>query len=222
MICALLLYLGRHLAAEQALLAFSDRRTDSSLASKFQGVETPSQARYVGYFAEWLQQTVATNRPPTAPTMVAIGPRVLHLSQLRLTALIGVGQGDGSDLTCRIEVDRREQFSMDFGASMNCSVEYKGEQDALYVHPINCPPLVGDVRVRFYSRSRKVPVGYDACAFYFWFNTAFIPTDQNRLRLTRTELDNPHKSNTWKVFRERFAVDLEFETSPLSVQSSRV
>jgi PTEN phosphatase family protein len=221
MICALLLYLGRHSAAEQALLAFSDRRTDVSLASKFQGVETPSQARYVGYFADWLQQSIGCVRPPPS-TLTPITARLLQLQRMRLVALIGVGIGDGSDLTCRIEVDRREQFMMDFGASLNCLVDYKGEQDALDIQPINCPALVGDVRIRFYCKSRKVPVGYDACAFYFWFNTAFVPGDHTKLHLTRTELDNPHKSKTWKVFRERFAVDLDFDPTLTAAQSSPV
>ena len=219
MICALLLFLGRCESAEEALKEFSDRRTDRSLANKCQGVETPSQARYVQYFAQWLDQNVAISQRPPQSIPLRLVNRQLHLQHLRLVALIGVGQGNGSDLTCRLEVDRREQFSMDFGAPVNCEALYHGEQDAMLVQPINCPSLEGDVRLLFYSNSRKVPKGYEKCAFYFWFNTNFLPSERKpSLRLTREQLDNPHKSATWNVYRERFAVELSFkEVDPNTV-----
>jgi len=31
-----------------------------------------------------------------------------------------------------------------------------------------------------------------------------------RLYLPRNELDNPHKSKTWKVYSEKFAVEVNF------------
>ena len=30
------------------------------------------------------------------------------------------------------------------------------------------PKLCDDVRIKFSSRSHKVPKGYERCAFYFW------------------------------------------------------
>ncbi|CAL8093729.1 unnamed protein product [Calicophoron daubneyi] len=50
-ISSLLLYRGVCSSAEQALRFFGERRTDLGVGSKFQGVETPSQRRYVHYFA---------------------------------------------------------------------------------------------------------------------------------------------------------------------------
>lgn len=228
MICALLLYLRIVSSAEHALQLFGDRRTDRSMASKCQGVETPSQARYVRYFArvlglsenEEIPQALATlpvmteNSLLNPPNITLPNPRRLSLQQLQIVALIGVGIGDGSDLRCKIDVDRgEEQFQMDFGTCLNCDPRYNGEQDALSVTPLNCPPLVGDVRIRFYCKSRKVPKGYEACSFYFWFNTAFLEKeDQITLKLNRTQLDNPHKSSTWNVFRQRFAVVLSLKS----------
>jgi protein-tyrosine phosphatase len=52
MICAWLLYSGLCPTAEDALHLFGSKRTDWSKGSKFQGVETQSQCRYIGYF-EW-------------------------------------------------------------------------------------------------------------------------------------------------------------------------
>lgn len=43
MICVFLIDLGKFNDAEHCLGYFGDRRTDKNVASKFQGVETPSQ-----------------------------------------------------------------------------------------------------------------------------------------------------------------------------------
>ena len=37
-----------------------------------------------------------------------------------------------------------------------------------------------------------------------------------RLKLERHELDNPHKSKTWNVFQEDFAVTVEFEKDTMT------
>lgn len=125
-------------------------------------------------------------------------------------SVLGIGFGDGSDFTCDIYVDRQFEFKMDFGVGTNCQVDYNNEKDELTVHPVNCPRLVGNVRMKFNCRSKSVPRGYENCAFYFWFNTAFAPT--NQLTLKRTELDNPHKPKTWKTFRKDFSIVLNFNT----------
>ncbi|KAK7068896.1 Phosphatidylinositol 3,4,5-trisphosphate 3-phosphatase tpte2 [Halocaridina rubra] len=61
---------------------------------------------------------------------------------------------------------------------------------------------------------RKIPCGYENSPFFFWFNTGFI--NNKKLRLERHELDNPHKSKTWHVFNEDFAVTVEFENDTMT------
>eukprot|EP00760_Papus_ankaliazontas_P027502 PhM_4_TR3370/c1_g1_i1/m.20670/K18079/TPTE, TPIP; PTEN homologous phosphatase len=51
MICCYLLYTGQASDAEDAMARFGSTRTSAS-ARKFQGVESPSQARFVRYFAQ--------------------------------------------------------------------------------------------------------------------------------------------------------------------------
>uniref|UniRef100_A0AAY5KIQ6 Phosphatidylinositol-3,4,5-trisphosphate 3-phosphatase n=1 Tax=Esox lucius TaxID=8010 RepID=A0AAY5KIQ6_ESOLU len=53
-----------------------------------------------------------------------------------------------------------------------------------------------------------LPKGYEDCPFYFWFNTSFI--ENNKLFLSREELDNPHKAKTWDLYKEDFGVTLFF------------
>uniref|UniRef100_A0A673HLH1 Phosphatidylinositol 3,4,5-trisphosphate 3-phosphatase TPTE2-like n=1 Tax=Sinocyclocheilus rhinocerous TaxID=307959 RepID=A0A673HLH1_9TELE len=68
------------------------------------------------------------------------------------------------------------------------------------------PVVTGDVKVMF--ESSGLPKGYEDCPFYFWFNTSFV--ENNRLYLSREELDNPHKSKTWDIYKEDFGVTLSF------------
>ena len=58
-----LLESGQCKTAEAALKKFGDARTDWVKGSKFQGVETPSQSRFVGYFEKVLTQH-GGNPPP--------------------------------------------------------------------------------------------------------------------------------------------------------------
>ncbi|XP_078231454.1 phosphatidylinositol 3,4,5-trisphosphate 3-phosphatase TPTE2 isoform X8 [Callithrix jacchus] len=52
MVCACLIASETFLTAKESLCYFGERRTDKTNSTKFQGVETPSQNRYVGYFAQ--------------------------------------------------------------------------------------------------------------------------------------------------------------------------
>ena len=79
----------------------------------------------------------------------------------------------------------------------------------LRVKTTNSPVLRGDTRVLFQTAASDVPRHYERCPFYFWFHTGFVRDGQ--LKLTREELDNPHKRKTWFCFRESLAVELSFE-----------
>lgn len=198
MICIWLVEAGLFESAEASLIYFGNRRTDLSVGSKFQGVETPSQNRYVEYF-QIIKDKYDGKLPPEIP---------LKLQEIKIYAVAGIGNGDGSDLSCEVFLGRTKVFEMDFGENKNCQAYYEPEADILKVTPVNPPALTADVKLRFNSSLGKVPRGYDNCAFYFWFHTSFV--ENNRLCIQRENLDNPHKSKTWKTFREKFAVELVF------------
>uniref|UniRef100_A0A4W5LTZ1 Transmembrane phosphatase with tensin homology n=1 Tax=Hucho hucho TaxID=62062 RepID=A0A4W5LTZ1_9TELE len=50
LVCTWLIDSDQFESAQDSLDYFGERRTDKSRSSKFQGVETPSQSRYVGYY----------------------------------------------------------------------------------------------------------------------------------------------------------------------------
>lgn len=78
---------------------------------------------------------------------------------------------------------------------------------------MNCPLLTGDILVKFFCRSKSVPKPHQHCAFYFAFNTDYLDETQVPvLRLDRTQLDNANEIQLHTIYRERFAVELIFET----------
>ena len=199
MICIWLIESGVFSSATNSLDYFGNRRTDTNVSKKFQGVETPSQSRYVGYY-----ETVK-NRGRILPDKIP-----LKLTEITITGMMFVGKGDGSDFWVEVDEGRGNTvFSAVFGTEKNCSVAYSAAEDTLVVKILNSPVVRGDVRVLFQSSSPTVPKHYEKCPFYFWFHTGFI--EDGELVLRREELDNPHKAKTWHCFRESFSVRLKFE-----------
>nr|XP_037842846.1 phosphatidylinositol 3,4,5-trisphosphate 3-phosphatase TPTE2 [Chlorocebus sabaeus] len=194
MICAFLIASEIFLTAEESLYYFGERRTDKTNSSKFQGVETPSQNRYVGYFAQ-VKHLYNWNLPPR---------RILFIKRFIIYSIRGVGTGDVCDLKVRIVMEKKVVFS---STSLgNCSILHDIETDRVLIDVFNGPPLYDDVKVQFFSSN--LPKYYDNCPFFFWFNTSFIQS--NRLYLPRNELDNPHKQKTWKIYPPQFAVEVLF------------
>ncbi|XP_043927978.1 phosphatidylinositol 3,4,5-trisphosphate 3-phosphatase TPTE2-like [Protopterus annectens] len=197
MICTWLIDSDQFENAKTSLDYFGERRTDKSASSKFQGVETPSQSRYVGYY-EIMKNKYSRQLPPE---------KKVKIKSIRVHAITGVGRSNGSDLSVQIFMKKQLVFQCACATLDNCKLFFDAENDAAVIGLENCPVLSGDIKVRFES-SAGLPKGYDDCPFYFWFNTGFI--DGNRLFLAREQLDNPHKSKTWKIFKENFAVELSF------------
>ncbi|XP_074984306.1 phosphatidylinositol 3,4,5-trisphosphate 3-phosphatase TPTE2 isoform X1 [Caretta caretta] len=197
MVCTWLIDSDQFESAKESLDYFGERRTDKSTSSKFQGVETPSQSRYVGYY-EILKNKYNLKLPPE---------RRLKIKNIKIYSINGVGKGNGSDLKVQIIMKRKVVFHCVCATQENCRLFFDAENDFAVIGLEDCPVISGDVKVRFESQT-DLPKGYDDCPFFFWFNTSFI--ENNRLYLPRNELDNPHKSKMWKIYREKFAVELNF------------
>ena len=199
MICVWLIESGVFSSAALSLDYFGNRRTDTNVSKKFQGVETPSQSRYVGYY-EWVKNNGRV-MPDSAP---------LKIKKIIISGMKYIGKGDGSDFWVDVDQGRGNTvFNAVFGTQKNCAMQYISTSDTLKVTIFNCPTLTGDIKVLFQTSSTVVPKNYEKCPFYFWFNTGFVTDKQ--LELTRDELDNPHKNKTWHCFRESFSVKLVFE-----------
>ncbi|XP_075923878.1 phosphatidylinositol 3,4,5-trisphosphate 3-phosphatase TPTE2-like isoform X4 [Petromyzon marinus] len=197
MVCTWLVDSGQFQTAEESLNFFGERRTDKSVSLKFQGVETPSQSRYVGYFEKIKHKC---NRLLPAEKSLIIKSFKIHSIQ-------GVGKSNGSDLTVQVVARGMVVCQATCATQRECRVLHDAEENSVLIGLLSCPPVSGDVKVRFQSNA-GIPKGYDNCAFYFWFNTSFI--ENNKLYLSRDELDNPHKKKSWTIFKDDFAVEIFF------------
>eukprot|EP00112_Aurelia_sp_Birch-Aquarium-sp1_P024593 Seg784.6_Seg784.1 transcript_id=Seg784.6_Seg784.1/GoldUCD/mRNA.D3Y31 product="Phosphatidylinositol 3 4 5-trisphosphate 3-phosphatase TPTE2" protein_id=Seg784.6_Seg784.1/GoldUCD/D3Y31 len=205
-IASWLLFSGQFKTAEKSLHYFGYRRTDRAKGSKFQGVETPSQSRYVGYIERVLKDHNGII-PPAQPLVFA---------SIKLKRIKGVGNGDGSDLKMEVIVNSRVIYTLVFNAPLDAEIKHKTEKEGRVKAILNgsaCPVLSGDTKIKFYSSSSNVPKGYDNCAFFFWFHTSFI--QNHKLHIPRNQLDNPHKAKTWKVFGEKFGITIKFTDPPV-------
>jgi len=199
MICVWLVEAGVFSTATQSLDYFGNRRTDTNVSKKFQGVETPSQSRYVGYYEMMM------NNGGQLPAR-----RPISITQICITGMMYLGQGNGDDFWFNVDQGRSNQvFSAHIGHRRNCKADYNPERDFLTIQLINCPTLEGDIRILFQSHNKSVPKGYEKAPFYFWFNTAFV---QDKLILHREDLDNPHKPKTWHCFHENFTIEVSFQS----------
>ncbi|KAJ3588675.1 hypothetical protein NHX12_009529 [Muraenolepis orangiensis] len=197
LVCTWLIDSDQSESAQESLDFFGERRTDRSQSSKFQGVETPSQSRYVGYY-EVMKNKFNRQLPP---------PQRLKMKSIRIHSIAGVGRGDGSDLRVKVILKKEQVFQCVCAKQEGCRVFPDVGSNAVVISLQEGPLVDGDVKVMFES-SAGLPKGYEDCPFYFWFNTSFV--ENNKLYLSREELDNPHKPKTWELYKEDFGVTLLF------------
>lgn len=199
-VCAWLIASGQFEEAKHSLEYFGHRRTDYSVGNTFQGVETPSQSRFVGYLEQVF--TKLNGRLPAAVSY--------RIKNIKIDGISGVGFGNGSDLSFEIIINGSTVFKLDLSNCRQGQLQHLKDLDKLVIilYEAESPTLTGDVKMKFYSSHQNIPKVYDNCAFFFWFHTSFI--ENSRLFLRRGELDNPHKPKTWKTYKENFAVDITF------------
>lgn len=111
MVCAWLLYKKYYSRLEDAQRFFCEQLNQSK--SKTTTVtepnaspnllQTPSQLRYLKYFEQLVSASM--QRPKE---------QCLQLHEIRISCLIGLGQGNGSDLYCVFQINQFEQFHMNF------------------------------------------------------------------------------------------------------------
>ncbi|XP_056417960.1 phosphatidylinositol 3,4,5-trisphosphate 3-phosphatase TPTE2-like isoform X2 [Hyla sarda] len=199
MVCTYLVDSDQFESAKESLDYFGERRTDTSVSTKFQGVETPSQSRYVCYY-EILKNKYNLQMPPEQP---------LRIRSIRIHSIDGIGKHNGSDMKVQILVKKELVFQCVCETQEHCKLFFDAGNNSVVISLEECPVLSGDVKVRFES-STSLPKGYDDCPFYFWFNTSFV--ENNRLYLSKNELDNPHKDKSGKFYSDKFAVEVNFDS----------
>ncbi|NP_954870.3 putative tyrosine-protein phosphatase TPTE isoform alpha [Homo sapiens] len=190
MVCAFLIASEICSTAKESLYYFGERRTDKTHSEKFQGVKTPSQKRYVAYFAQ-VKHLYNWNLPPR---------RILFIKHFIIYSIPRYVR----DLKIQIEMEKKVVFStISLG---KCSVLDNITTDKILIDVFDGLPLYDDVKVQFFYSN--LPTYYDNCSFYFWLHTSFI--ENNRLYLPKNELDNLHKQKARRIYPSDFAVEILF------------
>uniref|UniRef100_A0A1I8IXT1 Phosphatidylinositol-3,4,5-trisphosphate 3-phosphatase n=1 Tax=Macrostomum lignano TaxID=282301 RepID=A0A1I8IXT1_9PLAT len=186
MICTYMVDSDIYENAKECLDFFGLKRTDYQQGIKFQGVETPSQNRYVGYF-ETVKKEFNYEMPPDTPLIVR---------KIIIHGISSIGNGDGSISGFEFSRASSKLASSIWASTRTAWRSSLAETDSAVVTLRNPPTVLNDVKFSFFSRNRNVPTAYENCAFFFWIYTYFI--QDLKIKLDRTQLDNPHKTKTWK------------------------
>ena len=200
MICAYLLYSAKtqYPTGESAREYFATRRSDLRVSGKFQGVQTPSQCRFIDYWQEIVHYYDCVI--PDAPS-IFIKRLIVHSPPHPI-------QSPSCDLL--VEVWDRSQpissFNLSSCSSM-CSVSNNDGDLIIEFHDQAKPCVTGDIKIRF--KSPNLPVKYDKASFFFWFNTTFVKGGE--VHIEREMLDNPHFTKYNKIYDENFAVTVVFD-----------
>ncbi|XP_066918370.1 phosphatidylinositol 3,4,5-trisphosphate 3-phosphatase TPTE2-like isoform X2 [Clytia hemisphaerica] len=197
-VAAWLLFSGQFKSADKALNYFGIRRTDEAKGNKYQGVETPSQSRYVRYLEKVIYSM--NGRLPQ--------PKQLRIKSVKITGLKTVGNGDGSDLSVEIVQNGQIIHKVVFNEPGTNFLKTKGDSLKVIFNEKDNLMVVGDTKVRFHSSNTSVPKDYDFCAFFFWFHTSFI--ENKRFYVERNDIGNCHKRKYWKTYTEKFSVTVKF------------
>ncbi|XP_048196567.1 phosphatidylinositol 3,4,5-trisphosphate 3-phosphatase TPTE2-like [Perognathus longimembris pacificus] len=168
MICVCLLAMDTFSTAKESLTYFGERRTDKRFCDKFQGVETPSQSRYVGYF-----ETIKTMWNWELPVK-----KTLTITKIVLYSI----KGNGKDLTIDIIMQHKTVFTC---TGQTCEVSHDIETNrAIFIVP-NCPALCDDIKLKF--TSKNLPNHYENCAFFFWCNVSLIEKNRSFVLIRHLE-----------------------------------
>jgi hypothetical protein len=179
-----------------ALQWFSLKRTGKRDSVEV-ACEDPSQLRYIEYFHKVCQEGGYT-----APSIA------LHKITLHTTPKMD--RNKGCDPWFVIEMRGREVF--DYSKEHVVQRMHAGREKIEF--DANNTVVQGDVCITFYHHSEE-PVS-DEKMFYLWFHTGFI--ENNRLILTKSELDGCSRDEKNKVFAAGVKLELEFK----SVKHARI
>eukprot|EP00761_Pharyngomonas_kirbyi_P008224 gb/GECH01008235.1/.p1 GENE.gb/GECH01008235.1/~~gb/GECH01008235.1/.p1 ORF type:complete len:470 (+),score=68.08 gb/GECH01008235.1/:1-1410(+) len=187
MICCFLIYLRTKPNARTALPYYASMRTRDG-----NGVTIPSQKRYVQYFSTMINAGLSSPLPE-------------HNVTLRSIRINNVPVGG---LSFSFKIRESHNFEI-YNYKTNNKIRRFREGQVLQVDTpdMYMLPLKGDLKFIF-----KNHVGLTSKEFlHFWINACFIVGDH--VKLSKHELDGPHRDIKHKRFPQDFTVELFFESS---------
>lgn len=203
-VCAWLLYSGDAEHAEDALNIFALARTNMEHEGfqKVQGVETPSQVRYVHYIHQWLDASMASFPDPV------LSPPVVYLKLHKVT-LNNMFVKPEKDLAIAVHLPRKPD-ELEPGFQKWRIIQWSNSVDANEVMAFDLGDVIvsEDVRVSVFNVTKKdkttqaelagkhILAGKESgCKFYFMFHTYFHRSEST-IEIPTTEMDKAFKVPT--------------------------
>jgi len=149
------------------------------------GVTIASQQRYIRYYERILKEL--SGEIPVPPVLTLTRIRVDYFPRR---------QYPNAEPSITIEINDDITFRSPSGTVEKIQLEqYKADIPVMGT-------VEGDVKIQLHSSKKQ-----SLC--HFWFNTAFV--DDNRLTLTKPEIDVANKDKKSKVFKDGFSITAYFK-----------
>lgn len=192
--------------AGEALSHFAVQRTDPTLKGKLQGVETPSQMRYIHQFFAHLERT---NAFLGGSPLTYLRDTTLRLKAVKGEALFAAADNGNGAAPSDTKRARREIYATVWcnGDIITSSDSYAVDEDGNFLIEFNQIEVSGDVRINVFETDvakRKMtapPPGTVYIAgkepglqLFFWFHTDFVP-DNFELGLPEIDKACKNKNN---------------------------
>lgn len=179
MICAYLVYTGNYGSADQVLDYYAVQRTYDG-----KGVTIPSQARYVRYFADFMERG-------------KIRDGSLFLQRIRLSRVPKNGCTPDFKIS---HISGTELFHYKTATGQKKKLrKFHYSPTGEIVLECENAPVCGDIKIQFFNKKKRI--------FHFWINTAFV--EGGFLSIDRWGLDKL-KDKKCKKYPEDFCVQLYF------------
>lgn len=184
-ICCLMMYMNIFDNADECLQYYGMMRVENG-----KGVTVPSQIRYVSYFETILKNNMAHPIVFVKKKIIKLRMFTLPMFHKVYTSSFNInnnGNSFHSDKKKNIE-DENNDTIVDFNINNELIVE-------------------GDVQIIFY---RYHVLGKKEAIFKFWFNTNFIPNNDNIYTFKKKSIDKACKDKDCKYYKNEFKIEVHF------------
>jgi phosphatidylinositol-3,4,5-trisphosphate 3-phosphatase/dual-specificity protein phosphatase PTEN len=183
-ICCYLLFSGICSTSEEALTYYGNKRTKDG-----KGVTIASQKRYIKYYERVLFDMDGVI-PPIQPLIMTR----IRISDYPKKEIVG-------DPFINIIMDDKVAHKTSIGSISKINKKgYKADV------PVN-GRIIGDCKIQVLIKKRG---GGKQKLCHFWFNSAFVV--DNKLVLTKSEIDVANKDKKCKIFKEDFLIEIFFKS----------
>ena len=184
-ICCLMMYMNIFDNADECLQYYGMMRVENG-----KGVTVPSQIRYVSYFETILKNNIAHPIVFVKKKIMKLRMYTLPMFHKVYTSSFTINNNGNS-----YHSDKKKNIE---GENNNTIVDFNINNELI---------VEGDVQIIFY---RFHVLGKKESIFKFWFNTNFIPNNDNIYTFKKNSIDKACKDKECKYYKNEFKIEVHF------------